>query len=66
MTTYLSAHAQREIAKAQPVLDHHMRRLNGICRGCGLRKCFDYLEASAVFARYEQLPLRRPYAALMG
>jgi hypothetical protein len=65
MTTYLAAEAERQLDEAQMMLDQHVKRFNGYCRVCGVQDCFDYLQASAVFARYQRLPLRRPYASIM-
>lgn len=67
MTTYLAGSAVEELDRAQAEIDEHVHTRLGFCTGCGsLAPCDRRASASAVFARYGQLPHRRPGLALLG
>jgi hypothetical protein len=64
-TLYLSRAAVAELDAAQTVIDEHAPNLAGDCPVCRRpAPCQPLTEASAVFARYHQLPRRRPGRAL--
>jgi hypothetical protein len=66
-TTYLAGVALEQLEAAQAKIDAHLHTRLGLCATCGeLAPCAARLAASAVFARYHQLPRRRPGLALRG
>ena len=67
-TTYLAGHALEQLARAQAVVDRHLAAgVDGRCLTCGqLEPCDARNRASAVFARYNQMPHRRPGLASRG
>jgi hypothetical protein len=62
MTTYLTRAVRDQLRAAQRDVDRHVGTcLTGRCLGCGNPQPCPVLEAAqAVFARYRQLPIRRP------
>lgn len=66
-TTYLAGAALEQLDAAQTEIDAHVHTRLGCCTTCGeLAPCAARSAASAVFARYGQLPRRRPGLALQG
>ena len=66
-TTYLAATAFEQLDQAQRAVDAHVHTRLGLCLTCReMAPCAAMLAASAVFARYRRLPLRRPGLALRG
>jgi hypothetical protein len=66
-TTYLASVALEQLDAAQAEIDAHVHTRFGLCATCGeLAPCPTLLAASAVFARYHQLPRRRPGLAMRG
>jgi hypothetical protein len=66
-TTYLAAAALEQLDAAQAQIDAHVHTRLGFCTTCrALAPCAARLAASAVFAKYCQLPHRRPGLALRG
>lgn len=65
VTTYFAATAAADLDQAQRLLDAHVMVLaTGSCRLCGTFGSCGYRDAaSATFARYRQLPVRRPGAS---
>ncbi len=59
---YLSREAVRILAVAQSAIDVHTVALDGRCQVCGSLGCAARTVAQATFARYHQLPRRRPGA----
>ncbi|MEN3308389.1 MAG: hypothetical protein V7603_4591 [Micromonosporaceae bacterium] len=62
MTTYLARSALARLEEAQQQIDRHVvRGRDGRCPRCGeTEPCSRRNAASAVFARYDCLPRRRP------
>ncbi len=66
-TTYLSGTVIAQLDQAQLTVDSHVYTRVGFCVACGeLAPCATLVAASATFARYRQLPQRRPGLALRG
>jgi hypothetical protein len=66
-TTYLSGAVVTQLDEAQAMIDSHVYSRLGFCATCGeLAPCTALAMASATFARYHQLPRRRPGLALRG
>jgi hypothetical protein len=65
--TYLSRATLDLLARAQVVIDQHVFTVRGFCAGCREpAPCAPRQAASSVFARYQQLPRRRPGLAFHG
>lgn len=65
--TYLAFTAQERLALAQAEIDQHVYTVRGFCASCREpAPCAARQAASGVFARYHQLPRRRPGLALRG
>lgn len=62
MTTYLTRAVRDQLRAAQRDVDRHVSTgPHGRCLACGVRQPCPTLDAAqAVFARYGQLPARRP------
>jgi hypothetical protein len=66
-TTYLGGAALEHLETAQAEIDEHVHARLGVCVACGeLAPCPARRAASAVFAKYGQLPGRRPGLAWRG
>lgn len=59
---YLSREAAKILAMARSAIDVHTVALDGRCQVCGSVGCAARTAAQATFARYHQLPHRRPGA----
>jgi hypothetical protein len=67
MSTYLAHTALEQLDAAQAEIDAHVHAYLGFCAACGEKTpCSALLAASAIFARYHQLPRRRPGLAMRG
>jgi hypothetical protein len=68
MGTYVSASARAQLDQAQADLERHLvTGLDGCCRSCGdLEPCRERGRLGAVFARYDELPRRRPGVTGVG
>lgn len=64
---YLGAAAVSKLRVAQAEIDAHLHARAGSCARCRqVAPCPTLVRASALFARYGQLPRRRPGLALRG
>jgi hypothetical protein len=62
MGTYVAASARAQLDQAQAELERHLvTGLDGRCQACGdLEPCRERGRLEEVFARYDELPRRRP------
>jgi hypothetical protein len=68
MGTYLTASVRAHLDETQAELERHLvTGLDGRCRSCGhLEPCQERGRLEDVFARYDELPRRRPGVTGVG